>query len=126
MREIIALIEQADRALASAQVLLDDGDPNGSASRAYYAMFYVAEAALLGEGVTASTHAGVLAAFGERFVLTERCPRALGRDLKQAFLRRQRADYDALGRLSAEQAQETLTKAKAFIEFVKPLALGRA
>lgn len=33
-------------------------------SRAYYAMFYIAEAFLLGQDLSFSSHAGVISAFG--------------------------------------------------------------
>jgi uncharacterized protein (UPF0332 family) len=63
-----ALLGRAQQALTSARVLLETNDANGAISRAYYAMFYAAEAALLRKGVEASTHAGVLAMFGEHLV----------------------------------------------------------
>lgn len=34
-----ALMQKADRALASARLLLDAGDTDGACNRAYYAMF---------------------------------------------------------------------------------------
>ena len=40
------LLDKAERALASAQVLLDIGDVDGACNRAYYAMFDAARAAL--------------------------------------------------------------------------------
>lgn len=41
------LIAKANRALASAKLLLDSGDVDGACNRAYYAMFDAARAALL-------------------------------------------------------------------------------
>lgn len=40
------LLDEAARCLAAANVLLQNGDPGYAASRAYYAMFHVAEAML--------------------------------------------------------------------------------
>ena len=40
------LMAKADRALASAKLLLDSGDVDGACNRAYYAMFDAARAAL--------------------------------------------------------------------------------
>ena len=41
------LLVKADRALASAKLLLDSGDVDGACNRAYYPMFDAARAALL-------------------------------------------------------------------------------
>jgi uncharacterized protein (UPF0332 family) len=48
--EIIELMDKARRAATSARLLLDMGDLDGACSRAYYAMFDAARAALLTEG----------------------------------------------------------------------------
>ncbi len=42
-----SFMRKAERALASARVLLQDGDPEGACNRAYYAMFDAARAALM-------------------------------------------------------------------------------
>ena len=39
-------------------------------SRVYYAMFYSVEALLLTEGISVSSHKGVISVFGERFIKT--------------------------------------------------------
>ena len=49
------LMATADRALRSAQTLLDDGDTNGAANRAYYTMHDAARAALTTSGVHDTT-----------------------------------------------------------------------
>ena len=43
------LMLKAQRALSSAQTLLNDGDVDGACNRAYYAMFDAARAALSGQ-----------------------------------------------------------------------------
>ena len=45
------LMAKADKASSSARALLDLGDVDGAANRAYYAMFDAARAALLASGV---------------------------------------------------------------------------
>ena len=49
--EIESLMRRAERSVRSARNLLDDADDDFALSRAYYAMFYAATAALLGRGV---------------------------------------------------------------------------
>jgi uncharacterized protein (UPF0332 family) len=48
--ETFALFEKAERSIRNAEKTMVDGDLDFAASRAYYAMFYVADA-LLGEKI---------------------------------------------------------------------------
>jgi uncharacterized protein (UPF0332 family) len=58
------LLEKARSSLAAAKWLLEGTYPDFAASRVYYAMFYIAQAFLEGEGLAFSKHSGVIAAFG--------------------------------------------------------------
>ena len=62
-------------------------------SRAYYAAFYAAEAALLSLGETRSKHAGVISAFGDLVVRQRRLDVSAGKVLVSLFDRRNQADY---------------------------------
>ena len=53
------LIEKARSSLAAAKWLLEGAYPDFAASRVYYAMFYIAQAFLEGEGLAFSKHSGV-------------------------------------------------------------------
>lgn len=66
-KEINAFLQKAEESINGAEVLSKKGLFGFSASRAYYAMFYVAEALLLSRGLSFSKHGQVLAAFGEHF-----------------------------------------------------------
>jgi uncharacterized protein (UPF0332 family) len=59
-REVRELLDKARRSLRAAERLLDGNDHDFAISRAYYAMFYAAQALLLGRGIRRSKHAGVL------------------------------------------------------------------
>src|SRR5262245_22755628 len=65
--EQTALLQKARDSLRGAKLLATNGLYDFAASRAYYVMFYVAEALLLGQGLSFSTHAAAIAAFGQRF-----------------------------------------------------------
>jgi uncharacterized protein (UPF0332 family) len=69
---IEALITKAKESLAAAQLLIKDGYYDFAASRAYYAMFYVASALLAHLGQSYSSHASVISAFGREFAKTEK------------------------------------------------------
>lgn len=62
-------------------------------SRAYYAAFYAAEAALLVLGETRSKHSGVLSAFGRLVVHDGGLDPEAWRLLRSLFNRRGEADY---------------------------------
>ena len=64
------LLLQAIDSVSAAQLLLQNGYPGYAASRAYYAMFYVAEAFLKTRELAFSKHSAVIAAFGREFANT--------------------------------------------------------
>ncbi len=61
------LLEKAERAMRATRTLLDAEDAEFAAGRAYYAMFYVAEALLHEGGLRFRKHQGVHGAFGREF-----------------------------------------------------------
>jgi len=93
MKEIGSLIKRARRYLQSAEILLKEGDFESCVSRAYYAMFYSAEALLLTKGLSFSSHRGVISAFGKHFVRTGIFSKDMSKEFHRAFEKRQ------LGRL---------------------------
>jgi uncharacterized protein (UPF0332 family) len=67
MSESDALIQKAKESLDAARGLLRDGYPDFAASRAYYAMFYVAEALLAVQGQSYRKHSATISAFGREY-----------------------------------------------------------
>jgi uncharacterized protein (UPF0332 family) len=118
MTENAALIQKARRYLKSAELLLKDKDYESSVSRAYYSMFYAAEAALLTKGLSFSSHKGVISGFGEHFVKTGIFPKEMARELNLAFEKRQLGDYEYTSLISQEDAEEVLQKAKDFVDAI--------
>ncbi|MEW6572215.1 MAG: HEPN domain-containing protein [Bacillota bacterium] len=106
------------RKFKGAELLLEHGFADFSASRSYYAMFYAAEAALLSQDLTFSKHSSVISAFGQYFARPERMPKHLHRYLLDAFDLRQVSDYDAPGAIGPERARLTLARAKEFVEVI--------
>jgi uncharacterized protein (UPF0332 family) len=119
MKEAKALIKKAHRYLKSAEMLLLDKDFESSVSRAYYAMFYCAEAVLLTRNLSFSSHKGVISAFGEHFVKTGVFPKEFGRELNRAFEKRQLGDYEYISLISDEDAEEILEYGKQFINVIE-------
>jgi uncharacterized protein (UPF0332 family) len=59
------LVDKAARAIHAAEVLLAASEVDFAAGRAYYAMFYAAEALLYERGLRSRKHSGVHSLFGE-------------------------------------------------------------
>lgn len=115
MKEIESLIARAERYLQSAELLLQDGDNESSISRTYYAMFYSVQAVLLGQGMSFSSHKGVISAFGEHFVKTEIFPKEMGRELNRTFAKRQIGDYEYTFVMTRGEARQILDNGKKFV-----------
>lgn len=118
-----ALLEKADRALASADILLRDGDAEGACNRAYYAMFNAARAALMlvaapPEVTEGKSHSGLHSAFNQYLVKTSRIPQTLGAEFRRAERLRQISDY--LGDpIDPEKATLTLNHAHELVQKIK-------
>lgn len=114
-----ALVEKAGRALASAKRLLDDDDVDGATNRAYYACFYVAQAALVGVGEEPKTHTGTHTRFRLHFVAGGPIPLGVASILADTFAARQRLDYNALAVTDARAAADLLADAERFVNIVQ-------
>lgn len=116
-------MQKAERALASARLLLVDGDLDGACNRAYYAMFDAAHAALLASGANSNpgetkTHRGLIAAFGKHLVSTGRIPSEFGKALNQVERIRLLADYTGED-IDEQAAQWALERATDFLVAVR-------
>ena len=90
------LMARASEEVDVAAALRRLGYHEQAASRAYYAAFYAAEAALLLIGETRSKHAGVISAFGRLLIKDRGLDPELGSSLRILFERRNWADHDWL------------------------------
>mgnify|MGYP000481935701 CR=1 FL=1 len=62
-QQVHAYLERAHRALRTGYLALDDQDYIAAVNRAYYAIFYAANALLATKGLERSKHSGAIAAF---------------------------------------------------------------
>jgi uncharacterized protein (UPF0332 family) len=110
-----ALLNKAQRSLEASQNLIEQGFYEFAVSRAYYTMFYIAEALLDQEGLSFSSHAGVISAFGQYLVRPGKVPTDLHRQLIDAQAQRTRADYDPAPDLSQQDAETLVSQAQTFL-----------
>lgn len=109
------LLTKAQRSVAAAQQLVQQGFYDFAVSRAYYAMFYVAEALLDQRGLAFSSHAAVISAFGQQFAKTGQLPVEFHRNLIDAQAQRTRADYDLQPDLTQADAEILIAQALVFM-----------
>lgn len=109
------LMLKAQQSLDAAKLLLSNDYPDFAASRAYYAMFYIAEAFLAAEGLTFSKHSAVIAAFGREFAKPHRVSPDFHRFLIEAQELRTTGDYGQFNAVTIEQGAEQIHRAEAFL-----------
>lgn len=119
MKETESLLARAEKYLSSSKVLIREQDYESAVSRAYYAMFYAAEAILLSDGVTCSSHKAVISNFCDRYVKSGPFEKELGREFHRAYGKRQLSDYEYICVISLEEAIQIRENA---INFVKQIS----
>jgi uncharacterized protein (UPF0332 family) len=115
--ETQALLMKAEKSLSACKLLCEEGYYDFSASRAYYAMFYAAEALLLDRGQSYSKHAAVVGAFGKEFTQSGQIQPRFHRFLIDAQDFRNQGDYGLGPQLSEAKAKEII--AWAFLDVAK-------
>lgn len=113
--QVKILLEKAHDSLQAAEVLNREGYPDFVASRAYYAMFYIAEALLLARGLSFSSHAAVIAAFGKEFAKSKELDPKFHRYLMDAQDFRNLGDYGVGPQVTSEQSQNILRWTSEFL-----------
>ncbi len=109
------LFEKAKRAIDAARTLPDSSGAEFAAGRAYYAMFYIAEALLHERDQRFSKHSAVHAAYGKEFAKPGVLDPKFHRWLLDAFDVRLQDDYDADFMVSCERVEEMMEQAHTFL-----------
>ncbi|MDI6769502.1 MAG: HEPN domain-containing protein [Anaerolineales bacterium] len=110
---------RAGEAIDAAGVLVEKGFLADAISRAYYAIFYIAEALLNEKGLHFSKHGGVHGAFGEHYVKSGIFAAKYHKWLLKAFSRRIAGDYDPSIRFKSDEAREMIQQAGEFLQAAK-------
>jgi uncharacterized protein (UPF0332 family) len=111
-------IVRARTELAAARLLVDNDFGAQAVSRAYYAAFYAAEAALLHVGETRSKHSGVVATVASLLVRERGVEERAGRLLRSLFERRSQADYGAAD-VPGEEARRAVDDAETVVDIIE-------
>ena len=106
------LLDKAARAIRAAETLLRENDADFAAGRAYYAMFYAAEALLFERGLQFRKHGAVHGAFGEHLVRSGVLDARYHRWLLDAFDVRIQGDYGVDAVVTVDEARTMITQAR--------------
>ncbi|UFP94653.1 HEPN domain-containing protein [Gloeobacter morelensis] len=118
------LLQRAEQTLKASRAMSEQGFGAESVSRAYYAMYYAAQAFLLDQNLQAKTHAGVIALFGQHVARTGRVDAVMHRQLLDAQDLRILADYDLDAQIGQKAVENLLEQAESFLQIAKQL-VGR-
>jgi uncharacterized protein (UPF0332 family) len=80
-------------------------------------MFYIAQAFLLEDVLSFSSHAAVISAFGRLFAKTNRVPTEFHRFLINAQEKRTEADYDLNPDITLEELRVMLSQAEEMLNY---------
>jgi uncharacterized protein len=107
-------LEMAREELETARDNIAHGHYRAAVSRAYYAVFYIASAALFSQSVVRGKHSGVESAFSEYLVKPGYVEVEFGRLYQKARRQREEADYAEDVIVDEATASQTLADAEQF------------
>jgi len=115
------LIAKAKESLIASQILAENKLYNFAGARAYYTMFYIAQAFLWSKEMSFSSHSAVISAFGKEIAKTGIVPVEFHRYLIDAQDKRTQGDYsiDDDIELNNDDVQILIEQSQEFIEWAE-------
>lgn len=126
MERADALFMKAQKYLRSAALLFEMEDYDSCVSRAYFAMFFAVQAALITEDGSLPSRLSIRGAFIQRFVDSGRLPERAAEALHQASDLQEMADYAREFAVGEEAAERTLQEAEAFVNSLARMVMHYA
>ncbi|MBC8181133.1 HEPN domain-containing protein [candidate division KSB1 bacterium] len=118
-KEVALYIENAEESLSVAQLNLDNDFYSAAINRAYYAIFYAANAMLATKKLVRSKHSGVLSAFRQHFIKTGLLAPELSEIYGQVMDDRHEGDYEIITATSKDDAEIDVQQARQFVDVVR-------
>ena len=110
------LLDKAIDTIESAELLLDHGKTDVAAGRAYYALFYIAEALLNEKGLQFGKHGDVIGAYGKQYSKTKLLDQKYHRWLIEGFDTRLIGDYHVDTQIETDVVADMINRAREFLE----------
>ncbi len=112
-------LERAREELETVRHNIAYGHFRAAISRAYYAIFYMASAALFSHSIQRAKHAGVEAAFSQYLVKTGQIEPEFSRLYQRARCQREEVDYADDLTVDRQSAEEMLLNAQRFVDRIE-------
>ena len=113
------LMLNAEETLHAAEILFKEEYLRDAVNRAYYSVFYIAEALLNEKDLRYSKHGTVHGAFAQHFIKTKLFDEKYHKLLTRSFRRRMLGDYDEVTRFTSEEVMQILEQATDFLDAAK-------
>jgi uncharacterized protein (UPF0332 family) len=110
------LLLNAEETLSAAQVLIGAGYLRDSINRAYYAVFYIAEALLNEKDLRFSKHGTVHGAFAQHYIKTKLFDEKYHKLLTGVFRRRMLGDYDEAAQFKSDEVRQMIVDGWDFLQ----------
>ncbi len=125
MSEISKLLSLSSEDIGTAEFLYEAQRYRSCISRAYYSMFYAAQALLLAEDLDTSTHKGVIKLINQHFANTGKLSADVAKLLKSTYDLRQSGDYSTDFVANEIVANRAIADAKTFIAEIRKFLLDK-
>jgi uncharacterized protein (UPF0332 family) len=112
-------LEQAEKCIDAASLLVDAGAYKDAANRIYYAVFHAMRAVLALDGFDSKKHSGIISAFQQKYIKTSVFPPDISKTIRNTFIARGKSDYEDFFVISKEETIQQLENSKAFVIAVK-------
>lgn len=124
-QSVVAEWRRAQASLRAAAVCLRSRCYADAVSRAYYAVFHSAKAALqIHNGTTAGTHGAVRMLFGQHLIQTGVIERQWGSEIGRLYDLRLKADYDIQETFTQVLAGDAYARAERYLERIMQFLTG--
>jgi len=114
-QEIALYIENAHEMLEVAGLMLANDFYTSAINRAYYAIFYAANALLATKKLSSSKHSGVISLFRQHFIKTGLIDSEYSKTYGRAMEDRHEGDYELQASWTKEDVQTHLASAEKFV-----------
>lgn len=110
------LLDKSIDVIEGAEILLDNKKIDIAAGRAYYALFYIAEALLNEKGLKFSTHGAVISAYGKEYAKIKLLDPKFHTLLRKGFDTRLLGDYHVDTQIEVDAVADMINRAREFLE----------
>lgn len=112
-------INKAEENIEASKILLQSEYYAESLNRSYYAIFHGLRGLLVYDEFDSKKHSGIISYFNQHYVKVGKFEKEYSMILNEAFMIRNKSDYDDFFIASKEDAKDQIEKAEVFIKAIK-------